>query len=83
MSLFLENMGCITSICGGKPLLEGDNEYESLVVSKPNPIFLDKVDFDDDTSSDIPLFQVKSSDDADNFSGDDNAEDTESNNENV
>ncbi|EAY13494.1 hypothetical protein TVAG_343230 [Trichomonas vaginalis G3] len=58
-------MGCITSCCQSKPLLDGDNEYQSLVVSKPNPIQLNKIDMDDLSSSDIPLFQVNLSDNPD------------------
>lgn len=57
-------MGCCQS-CTNQVEQDIDSQYQTLVVTKPDPVNIEEIDLEDSEDTDVPLFaQVSSSDDA-------------------
>lgn len=58
-------MGCLSSICKNNVQNDLEDQYQTLVITKPAPVILNPIHQDMDTDTDIPLFnQVSSGDEA-------------------
>lgn len=58
----LKIMGCVFSLCNNNVQNDLEDQYKTLVVTKPAPIILSPVRQNDDSDTDVPLFQQVSSD---------------------
>lgn len=58
-------MGCLSSICKNNVQNDLEDQYQTLVVTKPAPVVLSPIHQDINYESDVPLFdQVSSGDEA-------------------
>ena len=62
MNYILRIMGCVFSLCNNNVQNDLEDQYKTLVVTKPAPIILSPVRQNDDSDTDVPLFQQVSSD---------------------
>ncbi|KAK8867037.1 hypothetical protein M9Y10_010006 [Tritrichomonas musculus] len=56
-------MGCLSSICKNNVQNDLEDQYQTLVITKPPPVILNTIHQDIDAESDVPLFDQVSSGD--------------------
>lgn len=59
----IRQMGCLSSICKNNVQNDLEDQYQTLVVTKPAPVILNPVHQDVDSDTDVPLFDQVSSGD--------------------